>query len=198
MQTPGPGTVTQLLAEMRRGDPDALDRLFPVVYTALKEVSRRQLRRGQHAELTTTELVHETYLKLVGANPVDWKGRGHFFAVAGRAMRQILVDYARRRLADKRGGGERLITLTDQDGRLQLELEELLAVDEALEQLEELNPRLRKVVELRFFTGLSEREIADVLEVTTRTVERDWYKARLFLHRELYSDAESHDGRFSS
>lgn len=190
--------MTQLLAEMRRGDPDALDRLFPFVYTALKEVSRRQLRRGQHAELTTTELVHETYLKLVGANPVDWKGRGHFFAVAGRAMRQILVDYARRRLADKRGGGERLITLTDRDGRLQLELEELLAVDEALDQLEELNPRLRKVVELRFFTGLSEREIADVLEVTTRTVERDWYKARLFLHRELYSDAERQDEGFSA
>lgn len=196
MQTPPPGTVTQLLAEMRAGDPDAIDRLFPVVYTALKEISRGQLRKGGGAELTTTELVHETYLKLVGARPVDWKGRGHFFAVAARAMRQILVDHARRRLAGKRGGGERPFTLTDRDARVQLDLEELLAVDEALARLEELNPRLRTVVELRFFAGLSEREIAQVLEVTTRTVERDWRKARLFLHRELYPGAEGRDGRF--
>jgi RNA polymerase sigma factor (TIGR02999 family) len=180
-----PGTVTRLLAELREGDPDAFDRLVPLVYTALKEVSHAQLRRRPGAGLSTTELVHETYLKMAPGTTVDWRGREHFLGVAARAMRQILVDEARRRLAGKRGGGARPVTLTDAAGQVPLEPVELIAMDQALDRLDDLSPRLRQVVELRYFAGLTVGEIAGSLDVTTRTVERDWAKARLFPRREL-------------
>lgn len=191
MPTSSPGTVTQLLARMRSGDPEALDRLYPLVYGALKEVAHGQLRRQREPHLATTELVHETYLKLVGSESLAWKGRGHFFALAARAMRQILVDDARRRLASKR---ERPSPagLTEMAGRAGPHPEVLLAVDQGLDRLNALNPRLRRVVELKFFSGLKAGEIAELLEVTPRTVERDWAKARLFLHRELHPEAGEH------
>jgi RNA polymerase sigma factor (TIGR02999 family) len=180
-----PGTVTRLLVELREGESDAFDRLVPLVYAALKDVSHAQLRRSPGVDISTTELVHETYLKMAPGEGVDWEGRGHFLGVAARAMRQILVDEARRRLAGKRGDGARPVTLTDAKGTVPLEPVELIALDQALDRLDRLNPRLRQVVELRYFAGLTEREIAELLDVTTRTVERDWVKARLFLRREL-------------
>lgn len=132
--------------------------------------------------------MHEAYLKMAGQEPVEWQDRAHFFGVAARAMRQVLVDHARRRQAGKRGGGRRPLTLNDGKGRFEMKIGELLALDEALERLDARSERLRRVVELRFFAGMPETEIAEVLQVSTRTVERDWVKARLFLHRELYPD----------
>lgn len=189
-----PGDITHLLRRLRDGDHDAFDRLLPIVYSTLKELSRHQLQRRSGNTLSTTELVHETYIKMAGRTGIDWESRSHFFAVAARAMRQVLVDHARRRAAVKRGGGGR-ITVTGRNLRFELRWDELLALDEALERLSELNARLRKVVELRFFGGLEEREVADALGVSTRTVERDWVKARLFLHRELYPEAGAGGGR---
>ena len=160
--------------------------LYRVAYDELKRIASRQLRAaGGVPTLSTTELVHEAYLKLHSGAPADWEGRAHFFGAASRAMRQVLVDFARRRRAAKRGGGDARVSLTDQDAALELELDDILAVDEALDRLAALDERLRRIVEMRFFGGFSERDIAEALGVTTRTVERDWLKARLFLLREL-------------
>lgn len=188
-EPPEPGEITALLRRVRRGETAAFDRLVPIVYGALKQISSNQLRRAAgDRTLCTTELVHETYVKMARQEPVDWENRAHFFAVAARAMRQVLVDHARRRRAGKRGGGRAPLTLTDGKGRFEMEIDELLALDEALERLAERNERLRKVVELRFFSGMPEKEIAEVLGVSTRTVERDWVKSRLFLHQALHPD----------
>ena len=190
-ETPDPGRITRLLEAMREGDGSAFDRLLPLVYDVLKEISRRQLRGGWNdAELRTTELVHETYLKMADQERVEWEDRAHFYAVAARAMRQVLVDEARRRGAVKRGGDRRRVTLTGRHVRFRMRPVEILALDEALDRLDVLNERQRRVVELRFFAGLTEREIAGTLDVSTRTVERDWVKARLFLHRELHPEGD--------
>jgi RNA polymerase sigma factor (TIGR02999 family) len=184
-----PGEVTQLLNAVSNGSSDAFDRLMPVVYGTLKKIANVQLRgRGNNKTLSTTDLVHDTYLKmsLSGKNTVKWKGRSHFFAVASRAMRQILVDYARRKNAEKRGNSRDRITLTNRHHKYELQIIEILTLNNALDELEKLNDRLRKVVEYRFFGGMREEEIAEVLGVSTRTVERDWIKARLFLHKEIY------------
>ena len=162
--------------------PVALDRLMPLVYEELKRIARHHLRvNGTRATLCTTELVHEAFLKLAGSAETDWEGRAHFFGAASRAMRQVLVDFARRRAASKRGGGLERVSLGDGDVALEIELDEILAVDDALGQLEQVDSRLRTIVDLRFFGGLPESEIARMLGVSTRTVERDWLKARLVL-----------------
>ena len=148
------------------------DDLYRFAYDELKRVARHHLRGdGGSATLSTTELVHESFLKLRGGSSTDWQGRAHFFGAASRAMRQVLVDFARRRQAEKHGGGATRVSLSDGDAAL----ERLAAVDE----------RLRQIVELRFFGGFSEREVAELLGVTPRTIERNWLKARLFLLREL-------------
>jgi len=159
--------------------------LFPVVYDELKRIARHHLRVNEPATLSTTELVHETFLKLSKGADVSWEGRAHFFGAASRAMRQVMVDFARRRRAAKRGSQPTLVSLNDAEGALNVELDGVLALDDALEQLDRVDSRLRQVVELRFFCGLSEHDIARVLSVGVRTVERDWFKARLFLLREL-------------
>jgi len=141
------------------------------------------------ATLSTTELVHESYLKLQGTSVVDWQGRAHFFGAASRAMRQVLVDFARRRGAVKRGGEATRVSLGDEDIVLQLELDEILALDEALDKLAAVDERLRQIVELRFFGGFSQQEVSELLGITPRTVERNWLKARLFLLRELEAGA---------
>ena len=163
--------------------------LFDLVYDELKRIARYH-RHVVDAKgtLCTTELVHEAYLKLVRAD-VDWGGRAHFFGVASRAMRQILVDFARRRQAAKRGGGLSRISLGQAEAALEMELDEILALDAALERLNAVEPRLRQIVELRFFAGLSAHEVAELLGLSERTIERDWLKARLFLMRELESSS---------
>jgi RNA polymerase sigma factor (TIGR02999 family) len=166
-------------------DPGASDEFFATVYDELKRLARRQLRVvDANATLSTTELVHEAFLKLEG-DDVGWDGRAHFFGSASRAMRQILVDFARRRRAAKRGGSWRPVSLSDAAASLQIELDEVLELDSALDQLDAVDPRLRQVVELRFFGGVPERDVARMLGVSSRTVERDWLKARLFLLHEL-------------
>jgi RNA polymerase sigma factor (TIGR02999 family) len=177
------GGVTSLLAAAREGDARALDRLLPLVYADLRALAEREMRRESPGHtLQPTALVHETYLRLGGA-PESAGDRTHFLAIAARAMRQVLVDHARRRDAAKRGGGAAPVTLTDGIGAGPLDFDEILALDRALEALD---TRQRQVVECRFFAGMEESEIAAALDVSERTVRRDWAKARAWLYRELY------------
>lgn len=185
-----PGDVTVLLNEAVEGDRGAFDRLQPLVYDELRRIARRQLRRGRGGTLHTTALVHELYLKMVDQDQVEWQGRAHFFGIAARAMRQILIDHARRRQAEKRGGDWNRTTLTNKHLGFGVALDELLALDAALDRLDGLDPRLRQVVELRFFGGMTEEEVAEVLEVSPRTIQRDWAKARAWLYKELYPAVE--------
>ena len=180
--------VTELLVALRRGERDALDRLLPLVYDALRQLARRQLGR-EHGPRTldATGLVHEAYLKLAAGHAVDVADRAHFLAVAARAMRQVLVDHARRRNADRRGAGFASTTLTDGIRGPQFDPDELLALNEALDRLE---PRQRQVVECRFFAGMEEHEIALALGLTERTVRRDWVKARAWLYQSLYPEPQ--------
>lgn len=156
------------------------------IYAELKRLARHHLRtRAAGATISTTDLLHDAYLKFGEQPSKTWQDRAHFFGSASRAMRQVLVDYARHRHALKRGGGARVITLGDQDAALEVEVDDLLAIDAALVQLRLVDPRLCQLVELRFFAGLDEASIADVLRCSTRTVRRDWLKAKLLLARTL-------------
>lgn len=184
---PSPGEVTRLLGLLGQGDPDALDRLFPLVYAELHRAADRLLMREAAGHtLQPTALVHEAYLKLAGGGPPAAASRNHFVGLAARAMRQILVDQARRRKAGKRGEGQVPVRITNAQVGVDLHLDEFLALDEALDGLARVDERLRRVVELRFFGGLTEAEVAAALGVTTRTAQRDWAKARAWLYKELY------------
>jgi RNA polymerase sigma factor (TIGR02999 family) len=157
--------------------------LDDLVYHELKRLAHSLLRRRAQQTLRTTELVHEAFLRL--SNTTQWESRAHFFGSAARAMRLVLIDQARRRRALKRNAQRGPITLTTGSAAVTVDLDRLLVFDAAMTQLHQLNPRMHKVVELRFYAGLSVEEVATCLQVTTRTVERDWTKARLFLAREL-------------
>ena len=187
------GQVTQLLVAVKDGDRGAFDRLLPAVYGELRRLARSQLGRERHGHtLLATDLVHEAYMKLVDQSGVEWQGRAHFFAVAARAMRQVLIDYARKRTTEKRGGDLVRTTLGDQAFAAAYSPEQLLALDQALDRLAELDDRLPRVVEMRFFAGLKEQEIAEVLGTSERTIQRDWARARAWLYKELYPKT---DGR---
>jgi RNA polymerase sigma factor (TIGR02999 family) len=178
--------ITDLLAALRGGDRSAMEQLMPLVYEDLRRRAHYQLSRsGANGTLSTTGLVHEAYLKLVRAPKDGWEGRNDFFAVAVTAMRSVIVDYARRHLAQKRGGSARKVSLDESVLRVEQDAEELLAIHEALDRLSALDRRLGELVELRFFGGLSVEEAADVLGVSGRTVKREWSKARTLLHRML-------------
>lgn len=182
--------ITQHLIALRDGDRDALSDLLPLVYERLKRMARGQLEQGGIGKtLSATALVHEAYLRLVDQERAEWVDRGHFFAVAARAMRQIAVDHARRRGAGKRGGDAPPVVFDeveiDGGGRPSVDA---LDLDRALRQLAERSERLVRVVELRHFAGLTVEEVADVLGVTARTVKRDWNMARAFLMRALRLD----------
>jgi RNA polymerase sigma factor (TIGR02999 family) len=180
-----PRQVTDRLLQLRDGSPEAMDRLFSTVYKELRRIARRQLQleRTGHT-LGTTGLVHETYMRLVDQTRVEWRDRAQFFGAAAWAMRRILVDYARRNRAARRGGGSVRLTLND-DVPAAERSEMLLALDESLDRLTALDRRLGQVVECRYFGGLTEQETAEVLGVTRRTVQRDWAKARGWLYLEM-------------
>lgn len=183
------GEVTRLLSAARNGDREALDRILPLVYDDLRLLARRQLRREyRERTLHPTALVHEAYLKLAGSAAIQAGDRAHFLAIAAHAMRQVLVDDARRRSAAKRGVGWERTTFSDRDWAADFKPEEILALNDAIDHLE---PRQRQIVECRFFGGMEEQEIASALGITERTVRRDWVKARAWLYRTLY-DTSSH------
>ncbi len=178
--------VTELLQKLGSGDKSAVDSLMPLIYEHLKRIALGQLRseRPDHT-LNATALVHEAFLKMVDQRSTDWKGRAHFLAVASQAMRRILIDYARSRMADKRGGGAPIVTFNDEIAGSQARAEELLALDLALETLQKVDPRQRQIVEYHFFGGLTHKEIAELLEVSEVTIRRDWRHARAWLSQRL-------------
>ena len=190
MEQESAGEVTKLLQGWRGGNRNALDALVPIVYKELHRVAHFQLRqeRPDHT-LQSSALVNEAYVRLVGMNSPKWESRSHFFAIAAQLMRQILVDYARRHRAEKRGGGVGTISLEDSAVFSQaIEKErdvDVIALDDALTSLAEIDPRKAEVVELRFFAGLNFEETADVLKVSAITVRRDWSTARAWLHRAM-------------
>ncbi len=180
--------VTQLLTASAGGDPEAFDLLFPLVYDELRKVAHHRLRRERPGHtLNTTALVHEAYLKLVDLSSIQYKSRAHFFAVAAQAMRNILVSYATRRKAQRRGGGSPKLPLDELVVISEQQADEILALNELLEHLETLDERQYRVVECRFFGGLSVEETAAALDISAATVKRDWKMARAWLNRELSS-----------
>lgn len=184
--------VNRLLLEAADGDSSALERLVPIIYAELRQIAHRRLggERVDHT-LGTTALVHEAYLKLMNLERVNWQNREQFMAIVSRVMRQILVDYARRRRADRRGGGQPRIELGAVSEHLattsDVRIVEILALDQALERLERQNDRHARIVECRFFAGMSIDETAEALSLSPATVKRDWIMARAWLNRELSS-----------
>ena len=184
------GNITELLHEARGGNPEAANHLYDAVYGQLREIAHQRLGRNRPGEtLNTTGLVHEAYIRLVDQAQAAANDRGHFFALASRAMRFVLIDYARRRTAQKRGGSEEDVPLD----AIQISADErtldLLALDEALDSLSAFSERLGQLVEYRFFGGLSYEEIAGVTGLSVPTVKRDWQRARAWLYRAIQSEA---------
>ena len=181
-----PSQVTKLLQGWRGGDRNDLEALLPLVYDELRRLAHHHLRneRPDHT-LQSTALVHEAYFRLVGQDLPEWESRAHFFAIAAQLMRQILVDYARRHRASKRGSGVCTLTLDDAAALPERKDVDVLALDDALNPLAEIDPRQARVVELRFFAGLSLEETSEVMGIATATVQRDWTAARAWLHREI-------------
>jgi RNA polymerase sigma factor (TIGR02999 family) len=183
---PCEGEITRLLTAIKGGNRQAQSELIPLVYDELRRLARRYMRteRPEHT-LQPTALVHEAYLKLVDEPSIDWQGRAHFFAVAARLMRRILVDHARAHRAVKRGGIEPKIVLEEDLVFAEEKADQLVELDGALDQLAEQDPRQAQIVEMRFFGGLSVEETAEVLEISPRTVKRDWTVARAWLYEEI-------------
>lgn len=182
--------ITELLRGARQGDREAANHLYDAVYDQLREIAHQRLGRNRPGEtLNTTGLVHEAYIRLVDQTQVAANDRGHFFALASRAMRFVVIDYARRRTAQKRGGSDENIPLDAvQIGTIERTLD-LLALDEALDNLSAFDERLGRLVEYRFFGGLTYEEIAEVTELSVPTVKRDWQRARAWLFRAMQSEA---------
>ena len=186
MTTDSPNEVTLLLIAWSDGDQAALDKLVPLVYEELHRLAHRYISRERPGNtLQTTALAHEAYLRLVDVKSVHWKNRAHFFAVAAQTMRHILVDLARARQNLKRGGGAQQVSLDEDLVALPERGMDMLALDEALSRLAALNPRQSQVVELRYFGGLTEEEVAEVIKISPRTVRSDWRLAKVWLYREL-------------
>jgi len=185
-QPAAPGQITRLLLELSGGNRSVVDELTPLLYQELKRIAAAQLRRERAGHtLQVTALVHEAYLKLVDQRQVTWRNRAHFFGVAAQAMRRILLDYAKGRSRGKRGGGARQTTLDEALVVTSDRAFELVEIDEALQRLEAFDPRQAKVVEMRFFGGLSVEETAEALGVSEPTVKREWAMAKAWLHREI-------------
>ncbi|MCC7154214.1 MAG: sigma-70 family RNA polymerase sigma factor [Bryobacterales bacterium] len=181
-----PGEVTLLLGRLKAGDPAAQSQLMNVVYDELRRLAAKLMRdESPGHSLQATALVNEAYMRLVNVNEVDWQGRAHFFAIAAQIMRRVLVDHARHKKAQKRGGGQGTLNLDDAVVFASQHSPQLLALDEALSRLEQIDPRKSRIVEMRFFAGLTEDEVAGVLGIAPRTVKREWSFARAWLHAEM-------------
>jgi len=181
-----PTDVTALLGELTKGNPDAGPKLIPLVYGELRRMAAGYMRRERTGHtLQATALVHEAYLKLLGQHSVDWQNRAHFFGIAAQVMRRILIDHARGHVRDKRGGGREAVPLDEALVFSPERSADFLELDSALERLAELDPRQAKIVELRFFGGLTVEEAAEVLGISPKTVKRDWSVAKAWLHGEL-------------
>jgi RNA polymerase sigma factor (TIGR02999 family) len=181
-----PSEFTQLLQAWQGGDRNALDALLPLVYKELRRLAHAQLRNERQGHtLQSAALVHEAYLRLAGLNPPQLESRTHFFAIAAQLMRQILVDYARRHRAAKREGSVYKVSLNDAKIVPKSRDVDVIALDDALQALAKIDPRQSRVVELRFFAGLSLAEISEAMEIAPATVQRDWTAARAWLHREI-------------
>ena len=178
--------VTQLLIDWSKGNEQALETLMPLVYAELRQMAKRYMRKQPSGHtFQTTELIHEAYLKLAGNEDKEWKNRTHFFGVASQAMRHILVDHARTKTTDKRGGNPARVVLDETAAVTPARANEIIALNDALVELETLDERKSRVVELKFFGGLSQQQIAEVLGVSRETIKRDWRFSRTWLLREL-------------
>jgi RNA polymerase sigma factor (TIGR02999 family) len=178
--------ITSVLVAHRQGQPDAFNKLVEMVYPELRKIARRQLRRWRPGgTLDTGGVVDEAYLKLIDQTSANWQDRNHFFAIAARAMRQVIVDYARRRYAQKRGGSYDHVELDERDVAIEQQADQILVLDQLLNRLQDVEPRLLQVVECRFFAGYTQAETADVLQISTRTVERDWLRAKAWLREAM-------------
>jgi RNA polymerase sigma factor (TIGR02999 family) len=188
MTTLSPQNLTQLLLEWQQGDKGALDELTALVYDELRRIAHRYVRQERDGHtLETTALVNEAYVRLVGQQEIQWQNRAHFFAVMAQVMRHILIDHARRRHYAKRGGRLQRVSLDESDAMTPERAAELVALDEALTALARLDPRKSRVVELRYFGGLSLEETAAILEISTMTVRRDWRAAKAWLYKAVTS-----------
>ncbi len=183
-----PQTITNLLGQWSEGDAEAFPKLIALAYDDLRAIAHRRLMAGGDGDLATTALVHEVFLRLAGSEGGEWQSRAHFYAFASKAMRHILVDHARRTQAQRRGGGTVRPELDEGTIDADQGSEDVLGVDEALERLAQHNPRMARVVELRFFGGLTVDEVAAVLDTSTRTVEREWTRAKAYLLEALAGD----------
>lgn len=189
MEPGAPGDVTQLLKAMHNGDQAAADRLLPLVYSELHRLAQAYMRRERPDHtLQATALINEAYVRLAGED-IDWTNRAHFIGLAAHVMRQVLVDYARRHHAERRAGGLQRVEMNDDLAVSPDRLDEVASIDQALTRLATHNPRQARVVELRYFGGLSVEQIATILQVAPRSVKRDWSLARIFLARELNPNA---------
>jgi RNA polymerase sigma factor (TIGR02999 family) len=188
MTEPSPHAVTQLLLKWRQGDQAALDELMPIVYDELRRLARRYISRERTGHtMQTSDLVHEAYMRLIDYTRIQWQDRSHFMAVAAQAMRRILVEHARARRGAQRGGGRLRVTLTEAADVACEQASDLLKLDEALSGLAALDPRKARIVELRYFGGLSVEETAEVLGISRATLLRDWQTARMWLMRDMAS-----------
>ena len=181
------GQITQLLERIGDGEDDALSALFSLVYAELRLIARRQLAGHRRNTLSTTAVVHEAYLKFLSGQPISVEDRRHFYALAARAMRQILIDHARLQLSKKRGGGDVRSLMDDEEVSVEARAAELIDLDAALERLGDVDERMGQIVDLRFFAGLSVDETSEVMELSPRTVKREWRKARAFLYQQVSS-----------
>ena len=191
MPTLSPQEVTQLLADWGKGDRSALDKLFPLVQSELRRIAQRQMSQERPGHtLQATALVNEAYLKLAGQQGFDWHNRAHFFAVCAQVMRHILIDHARAHARDKRGGGAIQVSLNEALVVAEDQAAHFIALDEALRVLEGLDPQKSKIIELRYFGGLSIEEAAEVLNISPRTVRREWQRAKAWLYRMMTEGIE--------
>ncbi len=180
------GRITEFLIRFGQGDRDSYNRLFPLIYDQMLRLAQNQVGQWQSpGQLRRTELIHEAYLKLIDQTQTEWKDRAHFYTVAAKAMRHILVDHHRKEKAQKRGGSKEVLPFDDEHAEVERYTEHLEALQELMEQLADINERMYTIIDLRFFAGFTIEEIAGILNLSTSTVDRDWKTARAWLYREL-------------